>query len=422
MMKKKIVTAKNIIPIQYWESKQGAKVYLVSRSEIAAVTIDLFFRAGSAYDGKKFGLSNITNIMLNQGTHSMNADEIADKFADVGAQLRIYSSKDSACMGLKCLSEKKYFNSAFKTFLDILSSVNFPEEAFVRRQNQTLNALLMHEQIPNSIAKDAFYQSLYGEHPYAHSAEGNKKTLTALTRADAEEFYKKYYVIRNATIIIVGDITRQEAEKRVDEIAKHLPQGEEVPMVVAATPLKSRQEIRIPFPSEQSAVWMGQLGMNIHDPDYYAIRIANDILGGASITSRLFTQIRGKHGLVYGIGSVFQYSDGIGPFLVHFSTQNSTVKKAMSLTQTILRDYVSQGPSKKEFMLAKQKINNEFPLSIATNQDITQYLIQIGFYKLPVDYIDTYQANIAAVTLSEVKVALKKHIKPDEMIKIIVGA
>lgn len=420
-MKKKLISAKTIIPIQYWESQQGAKVYLVKRSEIPAVNIDIFFKAGSAFDHQQHGLSSIANAMLNQGTTSYDADEIANRFADVGAQLRIYSGRDSACLGLKCLSEKKYFNSAFKTFLNILSSINFPEDAFQRRQKQTLSVLQMHQQTPNSIAKDAFYSALYGEHPYAYPVEGTQKSIMSLTREDAERFYRKYYVIRNATIIIVGDISRQDAEKKVDEIAKSLPQGEEAPAIVRAMALRNHQEIRIPFPSEQSNVWLGQLGMTIHDPDYYAMQIANDILGGASITSRLFTQIRGKHGLVYGIGSTFQYSDGIGPFLIHFATQNSTVKKALSLTQSIVRDYVNKGPSQKEFMMAKQKINNEFPLSIATNQDILHYLIQIGFYKLPVDYIDTYRANIAAVSLAEVKAALKKHIKPDEMIKVIVG-
>ncbi len=421
-MKKNSLLAKTIVPIQYWESKSGAKVYLVTRSEIPAVNIDIFFRAGSSLDGKKHGLSSMTNAMLNQGAASYNADEIAETFADVGAQLRISSGRDSGSFGLKCLSEKKYFNPAFKLFLEILRSINFPEHAFQRRQKQTLSVLQMHEQTPSSIAKDAFYSALYGDHPYAHQVEGTKKTVMSLTRDDAEKFYKQYYVIRNATIIIVGDMSRQEAEKQVDDIAKNLAQGEEAPMVERALPSKNYSESRIKFPSDQSNVWIGQLGMSIHDPDYYSIRIANDILGGSSITSRLFTQIRGEHGLVYGISSSFQFSDALGPFLIHFATQNSTVKKALSLTQAILRDYVSKGPTKKEFMLAKQKIHNEFPLSIATNQDITQYLIQIGFYKMPVDYIDTYQANIAAVSLDEVKAALKKHIKPDEMIKIIVGA
>ncbi len=421
-MKKKLLPAKSIVPIHYWESKNGAHVYLVKRSEIPAVNIDIFFRAGSSLDGKKYGLSNITNAMLNQGTKSYDADEVADKFADVGAQFRMHSGRDSGCIGLKCLSEKKYFNLAFKLFLEILHSVNFPEHAFQRRKKQMLSVLKMHEQAPACIAKNAFYDVLYGEHPYAHPVEGTKKSVMSLTRDDAAHFYKNYYVISNATIIIVGDISRQDAEKKVDEIAEHLAQGKEAPVIERAVSPKNYGESHIQFPSEQSNVWMGQLGMNFHDPDYYAMRIGNDILGGSSITSRLFTQIRVEHGLVYGISSAFQFSDATGPFLIHFATQNSTVKKALRLTQSILHNYVKKGPTKKEFLLAKQKINNEFPLSIATNQDITQYLIQIGFYKLPIDYIDTYQANIAAVSLDEVKAAIKKHIQPDNMIKIIVGS
>ena len=110
-MTKKNVMIKSIVPIQYWESKKGAHVYLVERSEIPAVNIDIFFRAGSSFDGKKHGLANLTSAMLNQGTTSYDADEIADQFADVGAQFKIQSGKDSGVIGLKCLSDKKLVES-----------------------------------------------------------------------------------------------------------------------------------------------------------------------------------------------------------------------------------------------------------------------------------------------------------------------
>lgn len=420
-MKKDTVTASSIVPIQYWQSKKGAHVYLVQRAEIPTVNMEILFRAGSSLDGKKQGLSHITNIMLNQGTKSYSADAIADKFADVGAHFMISSGKDSGCISLKCLSEKKYFNLAFKLFLEILQSVNFPKQAFQRRQKQTISALQMQEQVPAYIAQDAFYHTLYKGHAYAHNIEGTKKSIMSLMREDAERFYKQYYVLNNATIIMVGDISRLDAENMIDKIAENLAQGEAAPVTAPALLPNKKGQSHIEFPSEQANVWIGHLGMSYHDPDYYAIRIGNDILGGSSITSRLFTQIRGEHGLVYGISSSFQFLDATGPFLIHFATKNSTVKKALSLTQSLLANYVAKGPTQKEFLHTKQKINNEFPLSLATNYDIINYLVQIGFYKLPLDYINTYQAKIAAVSLEEVKTALKKHIRPDEMIQIIVG-
>lgn len=420
-MRKKSHTAKSIIPIQHWKSKKGAHAYLVQRSEIPAITIDIFFKSGSSLDGKKQGLSSLTNSMLNQGTKLYDADEVADKFADVGAQFRMSSGLDSGCVGLKCLSEKKYFNLAFKLFLEILHSVNFPEHAFHRRQKQTLSMLQLHEQTPDSIAHDAFYHALYSKHPYAHSSDGTKKSVMSLTREDAAHFYKQYYVASNATIIMVGDMSRSEAEKRVEKIEESLAQGESAPVIECVVPFKESKQFHIEFPSEQTTIWAGHLGMNYNDSDYYAMRIGNDILGGSSITSRLFTQIRGKHGLVYGINSSFQFLNATGPFLIRFATKNSMVKKALSLMQSILHSYVSKGPLKKEFLLAKQKINTEFPLSLATNHEIIYYLVQIGFYKLPLDYIDTYQSKISAVSLNEVKAALKKHIQPDNMVKVIVG-
>ncbi|MCD6039046.1 MAG: non-proteolytic protein peptidase family [Gammaproteobacteria bacterium] len=420
-MKKKSITSPPIVSIQHWKSKKGMHVYFVQRPEIPIVDIDIFFNAGSSMDEKKQGLSHITSAMLNQGTRSYDADDIANKFADVGAHFQMHSTKDNASVSLKCLSEKKYFNLAFKLFLEILYSAQFPKTAFSRRQKQIFSTLQMQEQTPSYIAQNAFSQALYGKHPYAHNLCGTKEAVMSLTRNDAEYFYQQYYVLSNATLIIVGNISRHDVEKNVARIEDSFPVGKEAPITPNAVSFRNKVQTFIPFPSEQTTIWMGHLGMEYHDPDYYAIHIGNDILGGSSITSRLFKKIRGEHGLVYGINSAFQFFNARGFFLIHFATQNSTAKKALNLTKSILDHYIDKGPTEKEFLLAKQKINHEFPLSIATNHDIIHYLMQIGFYKLPLDYIDTYRANISAISLNEVKTALKKHIKPDEMIKIIVG-
>jgi zinc protease len=251
--------------------------------------------------------------------------------------------------------------------------------------------------------------------------EGTSESVMALSQADVKYFYQQYYVLKNAIITIIGDVSFKEAENIVNKIAENLPAGKEAAAIIPVPAHKAVGHRHITFPSEQANVYMGHLGIRHHDPDYYALYIGNDILGGSSITSRLFTQIRGEQGLVYGINSSFQFSDAKGPFLINFATKNSSVKKALALIRSILKDYVLRGPTQKEFQLAKQKINNEFPLSLATNSDISHYLVKIGFYKLPLDYIDKYRDNISAVSLEHVKAALKKHIHLDDMMTVVVG-
>jgi zinc protease len=409
------------VPLEQWQIKQGAQVYLVRRSEIPAINIDILFRAGSCRDGKKWGLSYLTNTLLNQGTQAYNADEIAEKFSDVGALFKIYSSKDSACAGLKSLSEKKYFDSALKLFLEILHSVNFPGQAIKRRQKQLLNTIKTHEQMPGHLAQQAFYAALYNKHVYAHPMEGTKKSVTLLNQKDIKNFYHQYYVLENATIIIVGDVSLHQAESIVSKIAGVLPSGKAAsPLNTVATTKKASQS-HIEFPSEQANVWLGHVGLKYGDIDYYPLLVGNDILGGSSVMSRLFTQVRGEHGLVYGINSGFQFLDARGSFSIHFATQNTSVKKSLKLIQAILDRYIEEGPTKAEFLLAKKKLINEFPLSLTANADIEDYIAHMGFYKLPLDYLDTYQAKIAALTLEEVRLAIKRHIYPDKMIQVVVG-
>ena len=157
------------------------------------------------------------------------------------------------------------------------------------------------------------------------------------------------------------------------------------------------------------------------DPDYYALYLGNHILGGSGFSSRLMQEIRENRGLVYSVYSYFVPMESSGPFLMALQTSNSQVDEAAGLLQQMLVDFIDAGPTDKEIEHAKKNITGGFPLKIDSNKKIVDYLSLIGFYDLPLDYLDRFNDNILAISAADIKDAFARRVKPDQMIRVIVG-
>ena len=170
--------------IDHWQTKQGSRVYYVHTDGLPMVDIQVVFDAGSARDGQRFGLAALTAGMLDTGAGKWNADEIAERFESVGANFGAGSSMDMATISLRTLSDKALFDKALETMQIILTKPTFNDADFKREKNRTLAGLKQQQESPGDIASIAFYKTLYGEHPYAHSDAGEIKTVSALTAKD----------------------------------------------------------------------------------------------------------------------------------------------------------------------------------------------------------------------------------------------
>src|SRR3990167_9237128 len=200
----------SVLNIQHWKTHNGADVYFVHEPEIPIVDVAVIFAAGSAYDGTQWGIASFVNSMLNEGTASQTADQIADTLDSVGAIVDGAVDRDMAIVTLRTLTTPKYLKIALSTFSDLLAHSHFPREAFDRVKQQTLASIKQSEQSPSRVAMKAFYRSLYGEYPYAHPTEGTLHTVNTFTSAEIKTFYKRYYVANNADVVIVGDVTRAQ--------------------------------------------------------------------------------------------------------------------------------------------------------------------------------------------------------------------
>jgi len=407
--------------IEHWETDNGANVYFVAAPDLPMVDIEVIFDAGSARDGNKQGLASLTNDLLNQGTSQWSVDEIAETFDNLGAQYGNSVDRDMATVSLRSLSDPVLLEKALNTFAVLLAKPDFNSTAFEQKRQQMLANLQYQAQSPSDIAEKAFYQSVFGTHPYASAVEGTLASINGLTQADVQTFHQQYYVAKNATIAIVGALDRVSAES-VAALAIHLlAEGEAVATLPEVTELTEAKNITINYPATQTTLLMGQSGMSRDDPDYFALYLGNYVLGGSGLVSRLSEEVREKRGFAYSTYSYFLPLKMKGPFLLSLQTRNDQVKEALELVQKILQDFIAQGVTDKELQLAKQGITGGFPLKIKNNSSILSYVAMIGFYRLPLDYLDTFNDKINAITADMIKDTFNRRLHIDKFTTVKVG-
>lgn len=405
-----------------WSTSNGAQVYFVSSKDIPMVDVRIVFDAGSARDGKLSGTAIMTNGMLSEGAAGDDAQVLAEKFEAVGANFGNGSLKDMAWLSVRSLRDDKYLQPALINLKNILNNPEFPEAAFKRELERLKISLKASKQSPGTIASQRFFAELYGEHPYAKPSEGTEESLKQLKLKHLKEFYKKYYVANNAVVAIVGQLSRAEAEKIAEDLLAELPSGQHAEKLPEVKPLTESKTIHIDFPSRQSTVLMGQIGMARGDEDYFSLYLANHAFGGSGFGSRLMQEVREKRGLAYSAYSYFSPMHAAGPFQIGLQTRNDQADEALQIIRVELDKYVAKGPSESELNDSLKNITGGFPLRIDSNKKIIEYLSVIGFYKLSLDYLDNFVETINQQDKHKVNDAVKRRIHPDKMLTIIVGA
>ena len=414
-------TQKPLINIQHWQTRRGAKVYFVAEKQLPMVDVRVIFRAGSAEDSAHAGIASLVGAMLPEGTQQLTQSQIALNFDKSGAIFTKSVSRDKAFFNLRSLTDEKYLQPALMTFSQVLTAPVFPKKSLARLRTEFFVALKQQQQSPLQTAMLAFYRTLYAGLPYAHNPLGNPKSLTAISVAQLQKFYQRYYVAQNAIVVIVGDIHKIQAKIIAQSLMGHLANGKPAPENVLATKSPKPKTLRIPFPAQQSTVVVGQVGISHQSPNYFPLRVGNDILGANQLTSRLFQVLRNQNGLVYFVSSSFVAKSYRGPFFVVLQTQNDKTQKAIKLLMTTLHKFILNGPSPQRLQQAKKSIVNSFMLSLASNSAIINNISNIVFYHLPLNYLDTYREKIEKVSLSQVKQAFLKTLNTKNMLTVIVG-
>lgn len=416
------ISSANALPeIETWTTKNGVKVLFVESTELPMVDLALTFNAGSARDQDLPGLSVMTHGLLDKGSGKLDADGVASKFEDVGARFSTSVDLDRSSISLRSLSDSSLFTDALETFIAVVAKPSFPQRDFEREQKRLLIALEDQEQRPGEIVSRAFYASLYAEHPYAQPTHGNKESVAKITLKDIQHFHKKHIVADNAILAIVGNLSRKQAESVASDISQSLPKGDKLYVVNEVQVSKSLTE-HIQFPSQQAHVRIGQIGIERGNPDYFSLYVGNHILGGGGFTSRLVEEVRSKRGLSYSVYSYFIPLQQAGPFILGLQTRADQAQQAIEVCNQVLNDYIESGPTQEELELSKKSIISGFPLRIDSNRDVLGYLSLIGYYDLPLSYLQDFTNNIEKISLQDIKQAFRKHVSTKSFVTVVVGS
>ncbi len=415
------LSAQAALTIQHWHTPHGAQVIFVESHELPILDVSVDFPAGSARDPDgQAGLAQLTHILLDQGAGGLSDTAIAHRLADVGAVLGGTFDRDRGGVTLRTLSSQAEKGAALDILAHVLQQPDFPQ-AVVKREKQRLIAGIREaEADPGTVADKAFYRALYGTHPYAHDESGDPVAIAKLTRGDVQTFYRTHYSAPNAVISLMGDISRAEAEAIAARLAGGLSSAAAAPALPKPEPARANEQ-RIAFPSTQSHVLVGAVGVARNDPDFFPLFVGNYVLGGGGFDSRLMREVRDKRGYAYSAYSYFMPMMEAGPFQLGLQTKLAQTDDALKVARTTLRQFIADGPSEAELKQAKDNLTGGFPLRIDSNKKILEYLSLIGFYKLPLDYLDTWVDKVNAVDVATVKQAFARHIDPDKLVTVIVG-
>jgi zinc protease len=415
------LSAQAALAIQHWQTPQGARVFFVESHELPMLDVAVDFSAGSARDpAGKAGLARLTHGLLDQGAGGLSDTAIAHRLADVGAVLSGRFDRDRAGVTLRTLSSAAEKDKALDVFARVLQRPDFPQAVVKREKQRLISSIREAEADPGEVASKAFYRALYGGHPYAHDEAGDPAAIARLTRGDLQAFYRTHYSVPNVVISLMGDVTRAEAEAIAVRLTVGLSRAAALPALPKPVPTAA-SDTRIAHPSTQSHVLMGTVGMARNDPDFFPLFVGNYVLGGGGFDSQLMREVRDKRGYAYSVYSYFLPMREAGPFQLGLQTKLEQTDDALNVAQATLRQFIADGPTEAELTQAKSNLIGGFPLRIDSNRKILDYLSLIGFYNLPLDYLDTWIDQVNAVDVATVKQVFARRIDPDRLVTVVVG-
>jgi zinc protease len=417
------LSAHAAVNIQHWQTSSGAEVYFVENHDLPIVDLSVNFAAGSARDtAEKSGLAGITRYMMTLGAAGMSDEVIANKLADIGAVLGGEFDGDRAALKLRTLSSEREQKQALDVFGKILQKPDFPASVLAREKARIISGLEESATQPEGIVNKAFMTALYGSHPYSLDESGEIATVAKLSVADLQAFYQQYYRANGAVIAMMGDLSRAQAEAIAESMASGLPKGPANPAIAQVTYPSAPVTQRIAHPASQSHILLGYPGIKRGDPDLFPLYLGNYVLGGGGFVSRLTEEVREKRGLVYSVYSYFMPMAEVGTFQIGLQTKKEQADEALKIVRATLADFLAKGVTDAELKAAKANVIGGFPMRIDSNSKILDYLAVIGFYKLPLNYLDEYNSKVAAVTAAQIKDAFNRRLKPENFVTVIVGA
>lgn len=407
------------IEIQQVTSPGGIQAWLVQDDTIPFVAVEFDFKGGASLDAPdKRGAINLMTATLEEGAGSRDSVAFAQAVEDLGARLSFDASDDLVSVSLRALSENR--DEAAALLAEALTQPRFDEAAVERVRAQVQSIIRAEETDPQAIAATELARQAWGDHPYGSSINGTAKSVAALTRQDLVAAKNRVLARDRVVVGAAGDITPEELGKLLDKVLGGLPEQGTAPLPEPATLQLTGGVTVIDWDSPQTVVSFAGPGIAIDDPDYFAAYVANHILGGGGFSSRLMDEIREKRGLTYGVGTSLATGIYGQTWQGGMASSNGTVGQAVDLIRAEW-DRMAQGVTEQELTDAKTYLTGEYPLRFDGNGKIAGILAGMQVAGFPIDYVNTRNAKVEAVTAEDVQRVAGELLDADALRFVLVG-
>lgn len=400
----------------------GLTLLYSNRSNVPVVKVTVLIRASKMNEtAQKAGLANITAAMLTEGTRDRTSEQISGEIEFMGASLDSGVEADYTIVALSVL--QKDVDKGFEMLSDVILHPAFAESELKHKKALIKGSLKQSEEEPGYVAQKTFIKDLYGDFPYGRLNEGSAVTIDAIKKEDLVKFHDDYYLPSSSIISIVGSISYDEA---LSLIKKYMSEWKTVQTDAAQSPpsLKRRTKRHaalIDMDITQANVILGNYGISRGDPDFYPLSVMNYILGGGGFSSRMDMIIRDKMGLAYDVHTHFASYKHAGDFTAVIQTKNEMANTAIREMLKQIKKIKQDKVTGQELQSAKDFLIGSFPRRLDTMDKISNFMAQVEFLGLGLDYEQKYKDYINAVTIEDVHRVANKYLDDVNYQLVVVG-
>jgi zinc protease len=388
--------------------------------EQPVVTLRLLMQAGSVCDPPgKSGVAALAAALLDQGTTTRSAEQIADTIDSIGGGLGTGAGSDLSFANVIVM--KDGLALGFDLLADVVRNPAFSPEEIERQRQQALSGLKVSLDDPDYLASVVFDRLVYGFHPYGLPGSGTPESLHSITAADLQAFHQRFYAPNNAILAVVGDVTADEAFAGAERVFGNWTRREVAPVSVAEPPLPTRRLIIVNKPDAvQTEIRVGHLGIERQHKDYLAMDVAVKILGGEG-SNRLHRVLRSERGLTYGAEANMQSLKQAGDFMAETDTRTETTAEVLRLIVDEFQKLQRERVNERELADAQAYLAGSFPLTIETPDAIAAQVLNALFYGLPLTEVESYRERVNGITVDDIQRVARQYLRPDRLSVVLVG-
>ena len=398
----------------------GAALLVSEQRNLPLVFVQVLLDAGGRWDpAGREGVANLTADLLTEGTTTRSAAEIKEAVDFIGASLSASSGSDYAQVSLEVLSDD--VDTGIGLLADVLLRPTFAAEEVARRREAVLASIRAAKDNPNDIAARSFRRTLFAGEPYGHPPDGFEDSVARIGREDVLLFFNRHYRPARAHIIVVGDVQTADIKTRLERALAGWNGASGPPFVYPPPAPGTARSVRIDKPISQASIIIGHRGIERANPDYEVVSVMSYILGSGGFSSRMMESIRSRAGLAYSVGSYFYPLQLSGSFQIIMQTKNESSAEAIRLARAEVVRIRDEPVSEAELNEAKLYLTGSFPLRLDSNANIVDFVAQLSFYGLGLDYAARYIEKVNAVTIADVQRVARQYLHPDDLVEVVVA-